>query len=80
MIDATLMIALHIDAGADAVAVLTQVKLAAKRFPGHHRLKLIVAMANGEERHVTLGREWRYDGSPACLAALSEFGRAGMED
>lgn len=68
------MIALHVTAGADAAATLQQVKLAAKRFPGHHRLKLIVAMANGEERHVTLGYEWRYEPSLACLAALGEFG------
>ncbi len=74
------MIVLHVHAGAEAVATLQQVKLAAKRFPGTHRLKLVVAMANGEERRVTLGYEWRYDASPACLAALSEFGRAGGED
>jgi len=74
------VIVLHVHAGAEATAVLTQVKLAAKRFPGRHRLKLIVAMANGEERRVTLGYPWRYDASPACLAALSEFGRAEVED
>lgn len=79
------MIVLHIGASnapaaLDAVAALQQVKIAAKRFPGRHRLKLIVAMANGEERRVTLGYDWRYDASPACLAALSEFGRAAMDE
>jgi hypothetical protein len=74
------MIVLQIDGGADAEVVLTQVKFAAKRFPGRHRLKLVVAMANGEERRVTFGWDWRYDASPACLAALAEFGRAGVED
>ena len=74
------MIVLHVDGGADAAAALDQIKLAAKRFPGRHRLRLIVRMANGEERRVTLGYDWRYEASPACLAAFSEFGRAQVED
>lgn len=74
------MIVLHVHAGADSFAILQQIKLAARRFPGRHWLKLVVAMANGEERRVTLGRDWRYDGSTACLAALSEFGRVEVDE
>lgn len=29
-------------------------------------------------RRLRLGPEWRYDASPACLAALSEFGEATL--
>jgi hypothetical protein len=74
------VIVLHTAAGADAAAALEQIKFAAKRFPGRHRLRLHVRMASGEERRVTLGKDWRYDASPACLTALSEFGRAEAVD
>lgn len=74
------MIVLRPHPGQPAAATIEQVKLAAKWFPGRHRLRLIVPMANGEERRVTLGYDWRYDGSLACLAALGEFGRAEVDD
>lgn len=52
-----------------AAEVLTQIKLMALRFPGDHDLRLLVA-----SKALVLGPEYRYDASPACLAALSEFG------
>ena len=76
------MIVLHATPGADAAAVLTQLKLAALRFPGDQRLKIVVLRPwhGGERRTVMLGRTWRYDGSAACLAALGEFGRVEVTD
>lgn len=54
-------------------AVIGQVKLAAKRFPGKHALHLLIPTGRGLRR-LTLGDDWRYEPSAACLAALSEFG------
>ena len=65
------MIVLRVDDPLRAASSLAQIKLAATRFPGDHELQLL---AGG--RRLTLGPEWRYDASPACLAALSEFGDA----
>ena len=69
------MIVLRVEGGANAKAVLEQVKLAAKRFPGTHRLQIVVSPLDGRDtRSVRLGQTWRYDASEACLAALREFG------
>lgn len=80
------MIELHVEPGLEAAAALTQVKLAATRFPGEHELVIVVHESSGavagdratgpEVRRLTLGEPWAYDASPACLAALNEFGRA----
>lgn len=79
------MIELHVEPGLEAAAALTQVKLCASRFPGTHELVIVVheptpapeERASGPEvRRLTLGEPWRYEASPACLAALNEFGRA----
>lgn len=67
------MIVLQVRPGQDAAVTLVQVKLAATRFPGRHRLRLLVQVA-GQTRQVTLGKHWRYDPSEACLSALREFG------
>lgn len=48
---------------------LADLKLMAARFPGQHGLVLRVG-----RRVLTLGAGWGYDASPACLAALGEFG------
>lgn len=56
-------------------AVIDQVKLAAKRFPGDHALHLHIPTRRGLRR-VVLGAVWSYEPSTACLAALSEFGEA----
>lgn len=79
------MIELRVAAGAAAASSLTQVKLIATRFPGEHELAVIVSreqpVDDGPGEFVlTLGREWLYDGSPACMAALNEFGVAGLVD
>lgn len=63
------MIELRVQPGAAAAASLTQIKLIATRFPGVEPLRILVG-----ERKIDLGPEWRYDGSSACIAALSEFG------
>lgn len=64
------MIVLAVQPGLAAAGGLLQMKLVASRFPGGHGLTVRVG-----DRRLTLGREWGYDASPACLAALSEFGR-----
>jgi hypothetical protein len=65
------VIELRMVPGAAAAASLTQVKLIATRFPGEQELTVLVG-----ERRLGLGPDWRYDGSPACMAALNEFGTA----
>lgn len=67
-------IVLRVQGGVTAAGALTQIKLAATRFPGE--MRLAIEVCHGEERitTITLGPEWGYDGSPACLAALGEFG------
>lgn len=71
------MIILNVRAGLDAAEGLKQIKLLAMRFPGEEELSLVVhppASVDGDPRVLTLGEAWRYDDSPACRAALSEFG------
>lgn len=67
------MIELRVQPGLDAAAGLMQVKQIAWRFPGVERLTILVPTSDGERR-LDLGPFWTYDGSPACIAALSEFG------
>lgn len=75
------MIELHVDAGVEAAQALTQIKLAALRFPGERALTVVVhASYRAEPLRMVLGSEWRYDGSPACVSALSEFGRVVTPD
>ena len=66
------MIVLHVhgDVPADA---LNQVRLIARRFPGPHALRLMVATSQAGAS-LTLGDEWRYSDEGPCLAALGEFG------
>jgi hypothetical protein len=80
------MIELRVCAGAEA-RVLDQVKLMALRFPGEHVLKLVVEAPKRSRREwpvatrtLTLGPEWRFDGSPACMAGLGEFGDVELTD
>lgn len=73
------VIALRIVAGHNAAEALTQIKLAASRFPGEHELTLLIStpddlLSGRVTRRLALGPAWRYDASPACLAALREFG------
>lgn len=67
------MIVLRV-AGQAPEDVLVQIRLLALRFPGDHTLRIEVA----DTASLTLGDRWRYDGSPTCLAALGDFGRAGL--
>jgi hypothetical protein len=78
------VIVLKVIAGPVAAAMLEKVKLTATRFPGQHSLTLVIRtpeqVLRGEDgRRLTLGGEWLYDGSAACLAALSEFGKAEVQ-
>lgn len=73
------MIELRVVAGHNAAAALTQIKLAAQRFPGQHELTLLIStpddlLRGRVTRRLALGDQWLYDGSAACLAALREFG------
>lgn len=74
------MIELRVEAGVAAAESLTVIKLIATRFAGEHELRIVVAtpQLEGGERSLRLGPMWRYDGSPACLAALSEFGQVAF--
>lgn len=63
------MIVLRVPGAAPASEVLTQLRLIALRFPGDQPLAVAAA-----GRRLTLGRDWTVDGTPACLAALGEFG------
>lgn len=65
-------------AGADAAAALTQVKLAASRFPGDHELAIRIMRGDESVRSLRLGPLWMYDGSSACLSALAEFGEPAI--
>lgn len=58
------------------VDTLKQIKLIATRFPGETALEIVTANpgAGQSDLRLTLGHRWRYDASPACLAALGEFG------
>jgi hypothetical protein len=74
------MIVLSVVSGPATAAALTEIKLAAATFPGEHPLTLVVRtpeqLLRGEKgRRLTLGPEWSYEPSAACLAALGEFGR-----
>lgn len=55
--------------GVEGARSLAAIKLIALRHPGEYELTVLVA-----RRRLKLGPEWRYDGSPVCLAALGEFG------
>lgn len=68
------MIVLRPHPGHNAAASLDALKVIATLHPGSHRLRIDVAMDEGQMRHVTIGRTWSYDASAACLAALREFG------
>lgn len=75
------VIELRIPHHAPARATMDGVKRVAEEHPGDHELKLIVEgreFARRPEATLTLGPEWRYDGSEGCVAALSEFGEAFM--
>ncbi len=76
------MIVLTVAPEAVAADVLTQVKLAALRFPGRERLQIVVLSPRqgGDRRAVRLGRRWSYELSEACLAALREFGSVEVID
>lgn len=79
------MIELAMIAGQQAAAALTEIKIAATRFPGDHELRLLVStpddyLRGRVTRTVVLGPDWQYDGSAACLAALGEFGTATLHD
>lgn len=63
------MIILRVDRGPDAGWLLSQIKATITRCPGD----LDVEVRAGNSR-LRLGPAWRTDGSPACMAALSEFG------
>ena len=78
------MIELRVQPGAAAAASLTTVKLIATRFPGERRLTIVIpgfdfSGMKPEERRLTLGPEWKYDASPACVSALSEFGEVTVQ-
>jgi hypothetical protein len=72
------VIELRVQAGVAAAAEsLTVIKLIATRFAGDHELRIVVETPTleGGERTLRLGPQWMYDGSPACVAALAEFGQ-----
>lgn len=62
-------IVLRMPPGQIAAAAIDKIKLTAQRFPGEHALTLFIGPTE-----LTLGSQWRYDGSAACLVALREFG------
>lgn len=76
------MIELRVEAGLEAAAALTQIKLMATRFPGDHELRVVVRSprTEGGERQLRLGPMWTYDGSEACLSALAEFGEVSFPE
>lgn len=86
------MIEVRVREGVEGAAALTQIKLAAMRFPGAHRLRVVAVAdridvdpacgprARSIRATLTLGDEWTYDGSPACVAALSDFGEVVVSD
>lgn len=85
------MIELRMPGSLEGQRVIQQVGLIALRFPGEHVLSIAVvasdprapaedALDGPVARTLTLGPDWRFDGSPACMAALNEFGEAVLVD
>lgn len=79
------MIELRVPSHAPARGVVNGVQEVAGAHPGDHELRLLVesrASMNGRQAPsyvtLTLGPEWRYDGSPGCLEALSAWGEASI--
>lgn len=68
------MIVLTVPGASPAEETVTQLRLLALRFPGREPLTLVAG-----DRRLVLGREWRYDASRACLAAMQEFGDAVVD-
>lgn len=68
------MIVLRIDPEAPST-VIGELRLIALRYPGDVPLTVLAG-----DRQLTLGDAWRYDGQPACLAALGEFGTVEQPD
>jgi len=63
------VIILRVERGPDAGWLLANIKATITRHTG----TLDVEVRAGNSR-LKLGPAWRTDGSPACMAALSEFG------
>jgi hypothetical protein len=66
-------IELHVEPGVAAARGLAQVKFLAWEHPGEHELTVVIC-GREHDRRLKLGGAWLYDASPACLAALGEFG------
>lgn len=67
------MIVLRLSPNARPFDAQTVAQLA-ERFPGHEPLQILVG-----ERSLKMGAAWRYDASPACLAALREYGEVEVD-
>lgn len=63
------MIQLRVQPGMEAARALSAIKAVAWDHPGDEELVLLV-----NDRRLALGPMWRYSGSEACRAALSEYG------
>lgn len=74
------MIELRVQAGLDAAASLARVKMLAWDHPGAHELAVLVCRGDVVARRLVLGPDWRFDGSPECVAALSEFGEVTLHE
>lgn len=73
------MIELRVERGRAAAASLLSVKRLAWEHPGEHELNVVVGHPHGgPDLRLTLGEEWRYSGTPACLSALAEFGETTL--
>jgi hypothetical protein len=66
-----------------AASALAEIKLTAADFAGEHEIELVVPLPPAplgspairpRELTLRLGPVWACDGSPACVAALGEFG------
>lgn len=69
------MIELRVPPDLEGTPLITAIALIALRHPGDHELTLLAG-----QRRLTLGPDWRYDGSPVCMAALGEFGAVVRAD
>lgn len=69
------MIVLRLTRGTRPFVPAQTIAQIATRFPGHEPLQILVG-----ERSLKMGAAWRYDASPACLAALGEYGEVEVAE
>jgi hypothetical protein len=72
------VIELRVEPGIEAARALLAVKMLSWDHGGTHELQMVAAKPSGGELRLTLGDEWRYSGTPQCLAALAEFGEVAL--